>query len=299
MHVKELDLDLLATLKKLEIAAKRKVLSRVLEGTWTTMLKGRGMEFAGFRKYTFGDDASTIDWGATLRSKETLIREFEEYKNVTVFLLLDISDSMLSSSTGKTKAEYGAELAFNLAATILSNGDAVGFAMFNDETTAKVQPGIGKEVLYRMVAALQNPKNYGGKFDLKAAISLVEGFLNQQALIILISDYIGLSNNWERYIRMMGQKYDLVGVALRDPLDREIPNLPAQVLVEDPFTKERLYVDAKQYAQLYREGTLQEENYLRSVFEKAHAGFLFINTGEDMFTPLLAYFRRKAVMTKV
>src|SRR6056297_3073432 len=123
MHVKQLDLDLLPQLKDVELRAKRRVLSRVLEGSWSTLLKGRGMEFAGFRKYTYGDDASMIDWGATLRSKDTLIREFEEYKNITVFLLLDVSDSMLFASDKKTKAEFGAELVFSLAAAIMDNSD--------------------------------------------------------------------------------------------------------------------------------------------------------------------------------
>lgn len=256
------------------------------------------MEFAGFRKYTFGDDASAIDWGASLRSKETLIREFEEYKNVTVFLLLDVSDSMLFSSTGKTKAEYGAELIFTLAAAILDNGDAVGFAMFNDGVVAKVQVGVGKDVLYRMANELQKPTNYGGKFHLRAAVELTEGFLKQQALVVIVSDFIGLHNKWESYIRMLGQKHDLVGIALRDPRDRELPELPAQVLVEDPYTNERLYIDAKQYRKLYHDATVQEETYLRAVFEKAHAGFLFLQTGDDPFASLLTYFRRKSVMTK-
>lgn len=298
VHVKELDLDLISSLKRLEVTAKRKVLSRVLEGSWTTMLKGRGMEFAGFRKYSFGDDASSIDWGASLRSKEILVREFEEYKNVTVFIVFDVSDSMLFSSTDKTKAEHAAELIFNLAAAILDNGDTVGFAMFNDDVVAKVQPGIGKNVLYRMANELQKPQNYGGKFNLKAAIGLVEGFLKQRALIILVSDFIGLEKNWERYINMLGQKHDLIGINLRDPRDRELPKLPAQILVEDPFTKERLYIDAKQYRELYGVATAKQEKYLRTVFEKAHAGYLFLVAGEDPFPPLLTYFRRKSVMTK-
>lgn len=294
MHVKELDLNLLPQLKNVELRAKRKVLSRVLEGSWNTLLKGRGMEFAGFRKYSYGDDASMIDWGATLRSKDTLIREFEEYKNITVFLLLDVSDSMLFASGKKTKAELGAELVFSLSAAIMDNGDAVGFAMFNDDVVAKVQPGIGKEVIYRMVSELQKPKNYGGNFSLKAALRLIEGFLKSKALIILVSDYIGMEEKWERYIKMIGQKYDLVGIAIRDPRDSEFPEGRAQILVQDPYTNERLYIDSKQYSKMYKQEAKKDADYLRSVFEKAHSGFISVRTDEDLFAPLLEYFKKRS-----
>ncbi|MBR9702508.1 DUF58 domain-containing protein [Candidatus Woesearchaeota archaeon] len=298
MPIKDLDLDLLPTLKKVDIRAKRRVLSRVLEGSWTAMMKGRGMEFAGFRQYTFGDDASRIDWGATLRSKETLIREFEEFKNVTVFMLLDVSETMLFSSVGKLKAEYGAELLFNFSAAILDNGDSVGFAMFNDDVVAKIQPGMGKDVLYRMANELQKPKNYGGGFSLKPAIRLLENFLHARALVILISDFIGMEKGWERYIKMIGQKHDLIAITLRDPRDREMPALPAQVLVEDPLTHEKLYIDAKQYRKLYNESVKKEEIYLKSVFEKAKAGNIFMTTDSDTMVPLLSYFRKRSAILK-
>ncbi len=298
MHVKELDLDLMPQLKSIDMRAKRKVLSRVLEGSWTTLIKGRGMEFAGFRKYTYGDDASMIDWGATLRSKDTLIREYEEYKNVTIFLILDVSDSMLFTSGKKTKAEIGAELVFLLSAAIMDNGDSVGFAMFTDDITAKVQVGIGREVIYRMASELQKPKNYGGGFSLKAALKLVEGFLKSKALVILVSDFIGLEEKWERYIKMIGQKHDLVGIVLRDPRDFEFPKNATQLLIQDPYTNEKLYIDSKQYSKLYEEEAKKDLNYLRSVFEKAHSGFISVRTDEDFYGPLLEFFKKRSAQLK-
>jgi len=122
MPIKQLDLISCRKLRKTEVAAKRRVLSKVLEGSWIALLKGRGMEFAGFRPYTYGDDASRIDWNATLRAKEVLVREFEEYKTVNVFFLLDISDSMLFTSQKKLKCEYAAEMMFNLATAIVRRG---------------------------------------------------------------------------------------------------------------------------------------------------------------------------------
>ena len=293
MRVKELDLDLLAMLKDPEMRAKRKVLSRILEGAWTTVLKGRGMEFAGFRKYEYGDDASTIDWGATLRSKDTLIREFEEYKNITVFFLLDVSDSMLFTSAKKMKAEYAAEAMFTLAAAILDNSDSVGFALFTDEMVAKLYPGVGNPVIYQMAIELQKPRNYGGNFSLKQAVNIVEGYLKTKVLIILVSDFIGMDPGWERYIKIMAQKHELIGVAIRDPRERELPNIGAQFLIQDPFTKEKLYVDMKQYKEIYDEVVAKDEKYLRSVFDKAHAGLIVLDPRQDMLASLLEFFKKR------
>jgi len=140
MPIKDLRIDLSSGLRKLDINARKDVLSRTLEGEWTTVFKGRGIESAGFRSYTFGDDASLIDWKASLRAKQTLIREFEDYKNFTVFFLFDVSDSMLFTSTDKLKCEYAAEMIYVLADAINKAGDSVGMAMFTDKFLNKVYP---------------------------------------------------------------------------------------------------------------------------------------------------------------
>ena len=285
-------------LRRVELRARRRVLARILEGSWTTLIKGRGMEFAGFRKYMYGDDASLIDWGATLRAKETLIREFEAYKNVNVLFVIDVSDSMLFSSAKKLKAEYAAEVAFNLAAAIIDNGDAVGYILFSDQVTAKLPPAIGKDAIYRMGMALGKPRNYGGGFSFKNMMKTLEGMLKQRALIVILSDFIGVEEGWERYIKMLGQKYDLIGIAVRDPRDRDLPDAGTQALVEDPFTHEKLYIDTNQYRARYREEAAKEELYIRNVFEKAKAGFILLDTGEDLFSPVLNYFKKRSAVIR-
>lgn len=298
MAIKKLDLDLMPQLKKTELRAKRKVLGRILEGSWTTLLKGRGMEFAGFRKYTYGDDASMIDWGASLRSKETLVREFEEFKNVNVFFLLDVSDSMLFSSEGKLKVEYGAELLFNLSVALIDNGDSVGYAMFNDNIVAKMPPNIGKEAVYRIAAGLQNPKNYGGKFDFQNVVSLLNSILRERALIIIISDFIGMEEGWERYIKMIGQKFDLIGIMLRDPRDRTLPKKHNNLLVEDPYTHEKLLINSKEYKDIFENFVKEEESYIHSVFKKSESGFLLLESNQDIFTPIMRYFKKRSAIIR-
>lgn len=299
MPIKHLDLDLTPQLRKKEIAAKRRVLSRVLEGSWTALLKGRGMEFAGFRQYTYGDDASRIDWNATLRAKEVLVREFEEYKTVNVFFLLDVSDSMLFTSQEKLKGEYAAEILFNLAAAIVDAGDSVGYALFTDHVVAKQLPGLGRDVIYRLAQDLSDGRNYGGKRDFKQVMRLVNGLLHQRSLIILISDFIDLPEGWERYIRMFSMQYDLIGIMVRDPHDFTLPDAGIQVLVENPHDKgEKLLIDLSQYAEAYGREAEEEERYVRGVFEKARAGFLKIDVRENPFDAITTYFRKRMKMVQ-
>ncbi len=298
MPIKRLDVELLPKLHNIDVAARRRVLSRVLEGSWTALLKGRGMEFAGFRQYVYGDDASRIDWNASLRAKDVLVREFEEYKTVNIFFLLDVSDSMLFSSTGKLKCEYAAELLFNLAGAIVDAGDTVGYAIFANQIVAKELPGLGREVIYRLAQHLGDGRNYGGRRDFKRVMNLVNGLLHQRALLIVISDFIDLPEGWERYVRMFSMRFDLIGIMVRDPRDAELPAEGLQVLVEHPSGGEAILVDAKQYAAAYRTTTLEEERYVRSVFEKAKAGFLRIGTDEEPFDALVAYFRKRSKIVR-
>ena len=299
MPIKKLDLNLIPMLKAKEVRAKRKVLARTLEGSWTALLKGRGMEFAGFRKYTYGDDASKIDWGASLRSKDTLIREYEEYKSVNVLFLLDVSNTMLFSSQKKLKCEYAAELVFNTAAAILDNGDSVGFALFNDEIVAKSMPNIGKTAVYNLAAALSDPKHYGGQKDLKRVVTTVDVMLKQRALIILVSDFIGMEPGWERYIRMLSEKFDLIGIMIRDPRDRMLPELGSQFLFQDPFTEERLFIDVKDYKHLFEATVQEEEQYIKGVFDAAKAGLITVSTDDpDQLRPVLNYFKRRSAIIK-
>jgi uncharacterized protein (DUF58 family) len=296
--VKELNVDLTPSMKNVDVRAKRKVLSNILEGAWTAMLKGRGMEFAGFRQYTYGDDASRIDWNATLRAKDVLVREFEEYRTVNVYFLLDVSDTMLFSSVEKLKAEYAAELMFNLASAIAEAGDSVGYALYSDHIVAKQHPNIGREVVYKLSQELTNGNNYGGKKDFKSVMNLVNSLLQQRSLIVLISDFIDLPEGWERYIQMFATRYDLLGIMVRDPHDFSFPDLGMQVVVEPPSGGQSLLVDVEQYRKAFESEVAEEEGYIKAVFEKAHAGFVKIRTDEDPFDPLIAYFRKRMRMVQ-
>jgi uncharacterized protein (DUF58 family) len=298
MPINELKVELIPRLRKVKLKARIDILNKVLEGNWNTIFKGQGLEFAGYRSYTFGDDASKIDWGASLRAHELLVRELEEYRNFNIFFLVDVSNSMLFSSTGKLKAEYSAELAFSLCNAMMQSGDAIGLGLFTDKLVTKIPPSLGKGVYYNIVKDLTNPKNYGGNFDLTKALQYVSSFLQERSVIIIISDFIGLKEGWHRYLSILSGRYDVIGIMVRDPRDIEMPKSGGQFLVENPFTGEKMYIDSRQFAKLYSAETKREEEFVRNSFEKVKLGFISLRTDEDFQEPVMRYFRKRMSMVR-
>lgn len=297
MAIKELRVDLAPRIHKAEIYAKRSVLSKTISGNWVTSFKGRGIEFAGYRSYQYGDDASLIDWRASLRAKEPVVREFEEYRSFSVFILLDVSDSMLFTSTDKLKAEYAAEMAYSLADVILRGGDAVGLGMFTDELKVSMYPNIGRGVLDRFAKELKNPEYYGGPFDFKKVLKQTISFLKSNAVLIIISDFIGLEKGWERYVRMMSSNFEMIGLMVRDPRDRKIPRNVGQYALEDPYSNQHLYIDVNDVTKQYKKIVEEEELLIRRVFESVKGGLADITTDKDYVDPLLRFLKRRQFVT--
>ncbi|MEK6963299.1 MAG: DUF58 domain-containing protein [Nanoarchaeota archaeon] len=298
MPVKELRLELFPRFKKVDVRARLDIINKFLEGDWTTMLKGTGTEFAGFRPYSvFVDDASLIDWKATLRSGEILVRQFETTRSFQVFILVDVSDSMLFSSTDKLKCEYASELAFSLCFAIPRSGETVGLGMFTNKFVTTILPAAGKQNFYRILNNLTDPNKYGGPKDFKKVLKLTSALLKNKSVVIIISDFLGLEPGWGKYIQVLTQKFDLVGVMIKDPRDSFLPQSAGQFLVQDPFSEEELLIDTHQYAKEYKKVAEEHERKVRNIFEKSKASFLSLTTDEPFYDPVLKFFKKRKKTT--
>jgi len=295
MAIKKLDAELLPKIRKLDVHARQSVLSEIIEGNWTAIFKGHGMEFTGYRAYTYGDDASLIDWKASLRSKSLLVKEYEQEKSVNVYFMLDVSNSMLFTSTKKLKAEFGAELVSSLAFAILGSGDAVGLSMFTDKLVTNLPLNVGKKMHYLMINDLSNVNNYGGNFDLGKSLNLLFSTLNSRAVIIIISDFIGLKQDWHKYLRIASQRYEVIGVMVRDPRDKVLPKGVGQYMLEDPFTGEKLYIDTDQYADAYKKYVMHEEAEIEQFFKVMRSDFISLTTDQEFYKPLITFFKKRAL----
>ena len=133
---------------------------------------------------------------------------------------------------------------------------------------------------------------------MKKVVTMIDILLKQKALIIMVSDFIGMESGWERYIKMMAEKYDLIGIMLRDPRDRVLPDGNGQYLLEDPSSKERVYIDVNDYRKIYAAAVQEDEQYVRNVFSTAKAGFVTVSTDGDLILPVLDYFKRRSKIIK-
>ncbi len=288
----KLKISLKPAIRKLEIITKALVKSHFIGG-YRSGFKGRGLEFTEYREYTPGEDASRIDWKASMRTNQLLMKSYEEERKLNVALLIDTSSSMVYGTTEKLKNEYAAEVAVSLGYAILEAGDHLGFITFSDKIKEKVYPEPGKKQFYLLSKALVNINSYGGGYDLANTLKFSLEFFKPFSLIIIISDFIGLKGNWERYLRIAAKKFDVVGIMIRDPRDKVLPETDTQLILEDPFTRKQIIIQPEKIKKAFRNHVKRNELYLKSLFEKTGSGFISLTTNEDFVNPILLFFKER------
>ncbi|MEM3370540.1 MAG: DUF58 domain-containing protein [Candidatus Woesearchaeota archaeon] len=256
----ELKLNFKPILKQLEIFTKKEI-SGYFSGGYLSSVKGKGMDFDSFREYSPFDDASRIDWKASVRAQKLLVREFKEERNLEVVIVLDVSSSMCYTSTpSQSKAEYAAELASAIAFGILRAGDSVGLLMYSDHPAAELKANSGIKQYYNLLRQLSNPKLYEGKFNFKELMDYLNKKFKKGTVIILISDFIGLKPGWQDLIRVACKKFEMIGICVRDPMDNSIPEGIGKIVISDPFSNDQLMFDSEK---------------IRGKYEKLNKEFLF------------------------
>lgn len=280
------------SLRKLDIFTKRVISSGVL-GSYPSVFKGRGLEFEEYKNYTPEDDASFIDWKASLKSGEILVKKFTEERELSVFLLIDVSSTMFFGSTPKLKNEYAAELASSLCFVVLQSKDSVGFALFSNKIIQKSLPIKDNKQFYLLLKDLTNPKNYGGYCNFKDAIKFAMVNIKPNSILILISDFIGLGKNWERLVRMAAEKFDMTGIMVRDPRDKTLPIVKKLVLLEDIFSEKQLLIQPESIREKYSRYVSRQENMIRDTFKKAGAGFISLSTDKEFQKPIINFFKER------
>jgi len=297
--MKEIQLDFTTPIKKLEISPLWQPAKGTFASRYASVFKGRGLEFEGFREYDeLTDDAKLIDWKASLRANKLLVRELVEERNLEVFFLFDVSESMLFSSIEKLKCEYAAEFIAALSYGILSAEDSVGIGFFNDRLRTWISPGRGVEHFAIIKLLLRNPANYGGKYDLSKSLRDVLALPRMKTLSVLfvVSDFIGARGLWKRYLRIACNRFDTIVVCIRDPIDMELPSVPSggEVVFEDALSGKRLAVDPGLVGDAYKKENERFIEELGSFVRMNRGDFLFLRTDEDFVKPVLDLFSKRA-----
>ncbi|WP_116771390.1 DUF58 domain-containing protein [Maribacter litoralis] len=283
--------ELLKKVRKIEIKTRR-LSDHIFGGEYHSTFKGRGMTFSEVRQYQFGDDVRNIDWNVTARYNEPYIKVFEEERELTMMLMVDISGSELFGTTNQFKNEIVTEISATLAFSALQNNDKVGIILFSDQIELFIPPKKGKTHVLRIIRELLEFKPKSNKTDIAQALKFLSSVMKKKAIVFLLSDFI--DEGYEKTLKITGSKHDVTGIRIYDEREESIPNL-GMVQVEDAETGKLQLVNTKSkkvrnaYAQFHQERV----TYFKESFTKSGCGVLDCRVDESYVKKLLGYFKRR------
>ncbi len=262
---------------------------------YKSVFRGRGLEFESYRLYNPEDDASLIDWKASLRANEMLAKKYIEERRLNVYFLVDVSSSMLFGSSKKLKAEYAAEFVASLSHLIIGSGDNVGMVMFSDNVVKVLRPSASKNQFALFTKFLSDPSFYGGGFDLGNAIEYVlRTVKSSYTVFILVSDFIRVKKDVLRNLRLMGSRFETFGVMVRDQMDDNLPKTKYQFSIQDPYSGRQMILDPEIAAERYRESAIRQKGLIKDMLKKSRVDLLELTTDKGFSIPLSGFLRARA-----
>lgn len=284
--------DLARRVRRLEIRAKRLVADRLF-GQYSSVFRGRGLEFAEVRAYQPGDDVRIIDWNVTARMGVPYVKRFVEERELTVMIALDVSGSQQFGTANATKAELGIELAALLSFAAVANNDLVGLLTFTDQIETFVQPAKGPRHALRILRDAVGCAAAGRGTSISAAVSYLQRAVRRRAVIFLISDF--LDEGYESTLRYAARRHDVVAIALSDPRESELTPVGLAEL-EDAETGDRVWLDTNDRSARGRyaeEAKARAENR-RQLITSLGVDVVPVVTDRDYVAPLTTYLRARA-----
>ena len=282
---------ILQKVRRIEIKT-RGLVNDLFGGEYHSIFKGRGMTFSEVREYNPGDDIRLIDWNVTARTGSPFVKVFEEERELTVFLVVDISASGEFGSGSQLKRDYGAEVASVLGFSAIKNNDKVGLILFSDRVEKYIIPKKGKSHVLRVIRELLYTVPKGSKTSIKVALDYLLKVAKRKCVVFLISDF--LDDSYLRSLKIANKKHDLITIQLLDPVELELPDM-GLLKVEDPETGETFWIDTssqKSMKQLRKEIAIKQSNFRKEI-KKSGIDLISISTDEDFVDPLMSFFKSR------
>ena len=214
--------DLIKKVRKIEIKTRR-LSDHIFSGEYHTSFKGRGMTFSEVRQYQFGDDIRAIDWNVTARYNEPYVKVFEEERELTMMLMVDISGSESFGTKNQPKSEIVTEIAATMAFSATQNNDKIGLILFTDQIELYIPPKKGKSHVLRIIRELIEFHPKSNKTDVAQALKFLSGTQKKKAIVFLISDF--MSDEYENTLKIASKKHDITGIRVFDIREEKLPNL--------------------------------------------------------------------------
>ena len=283
--------QILKKVKQVEIRT-RGLVNDLFGGEYHSVFKGRGMAFSEVREYQPGDDIRLIDWNVTARNGSPFIKIFEEERELTVYLLVDISKSGEFGSQNQLKQEFGAEIASVLGFSAIKNNDKVGLILFSNDIEKYVVPKKGKSHVLRVIRELLYNKPKGNKTSIKNVLDYLLKVAKRRSVVFLISDFI--DDNYWSSLKIVNRKHDLIGIRLFDPAEKLLPDLGV-IKVRDPESGSSFWIDTSNRAEMEKLKTQINSEFDAFNKQAKKIGFdiISVSTNGDFVDPLISLFRKR------
>ena len=283
--------EILKKVKRIEIRT-RGLVDSFFGGEYHSSFKGRGMTFSEVREYQPGDDVRLIDWNVTARSGNPFIKVFEEERELTVFLLVDISSSGSFGSENYLKKTVGAEIASVLGFSAIKNNDKVGLILFSNDIVKYIPPKKGKSHVLRVIRELLYTDSEGRGTSIGNALDFVMKVSKRKSVVFLLSDFID-ENYWDS-LKIVNRKHDFVGIKISDPFEVNFPNV-GMLKAEDPETGSVFWIDTSNYSDLKNmndSNRKKVDSFLKRT-KKSGIDVVSISTSNDYIEPLMKFFKKR------
>jgi uncharacterized protein (DUF58 family) len=290
MAERKLNLDIAGAVSELEMLIQKVLPRNIIY----RLLLGKGLEFDGFRNFTQQDDASNIDWKASVKAKELLVRKYIEERDLKFVFIVDVSDNMVFGSTEKLKCEYCAELSAALSHLMLVSGDQVGFVLFSDKIVEIRPPELGTKQFEIFVNHLSDPLVYGGKSNLNDVLDILVKTLGKDtSMVFLISDFVKFGENQQRNLEVLSGLFETVAIIVRDPLDNSLPDINKEVIIQNPDTGEKLLINPRVAKRVYEANALNQLSLVKKTFKDFNIDFLELSTDKPFSVGFATFLKER------
>lgn len=289
--------ELLKRVRKIEIKS-RKLTKNIFAGEYHSAFKGKGMAFAEVREYQYGDNIRNIDWNVTARFNHPYIKIFEEERELTVMLLVDVSGSRFFGTHKQLKMELIAEVAAVVAFSAIQNNDKIGMIMFSDKIEIFIPPKKGRQHTLRIVRELLEYSPENQKTNISESLRYLTNAIKKKCIAFVISDFFDLATNskfnFEDALKIANRKHDVVALQITDKRESSLP--PVGLLkLRDAESENEIWVDTsdRKLREGYASWWMQFQDRLKSLLSKCGVDHALLNTGEDYVKPLMQMFEHR------
>ena len=283
--------ELLKKVRKIEIKTRR-LSDHVFGGEYHSTFKGRGMTFSEVRQYQYGDDVRNIDWNVTARYNDPHIKVFEEERELTMMLMVDVSGSKKFGTDKQLKNEFVTEIAATLAFSATKNNDKIGLILFTDQIELYIPPKKGRSHVLRIIRELIEFKATNKKTNISEGLRFLSSVMKKRAIVFVLSDFI--DDSYDYTLKIVSKKHDITGIRIYDKNEMTIPNLGLVQMVDQESGKSMIVnTSLERTRKNYTNYFLSQKSYFEASFKKSGAGHLSCRLDQSYVKKLLGYFKQR------